>query len=91
MPKSNRWQTFCPLKAGPSKEQIAQALAVLVGCLQVIPVKGQNTTEEAWEEPSILTVLLLATFMIGVCWLLRPPSVAVLETREVQGEDHHVL
>ena len=53
-------------QAGPSKEQIAQALAVLVGWLQVAPVKGQNMTEEVSEGPSMLTVLLLATFMIGV-------------------------
>ena len=51
--------------AHPSKEQIAHALAVLVGLLRATPARSQDTTVEVPEKLSILTLLLLATFRIG--------------------------
>ena len=53
-------------QAGPSKEQLAQALAVLVGWLQVTPAKGQNVTLTTPEEPDVLAIFLVAAFMMGV-------------------------
>lgn len=68
-------------QAGPSKEQIAQALAVLVGWLQD---RGGIRRAKRFDCPSAGNL-----HDRSVCWLLRPLLVATVETW--QGKSHHVL
>jgi hypothetical protein len=52
--------------AGPSKEQVGQALATLVGWLQVQQASGLETESETSEESSLLIMMASAVFLIGL-------------------------
>eukprot|EP00435_Cladocopium_sp_Y103_P020535 s1163_g5.t1 len=52
--------------AGPSKEQVGQALAILVGWLQVQQASGLETESETSEGISLLIMMAGAVFLIGL-------------------------
>ena len=60
--------------AGPSKEQVGQALATLVGWLQVQQASGLETESETSEESSLLIMMARCLMTMLVWWWRRVRS-----------------